>query len=85
MATELPVVATRIMGIPELVEEGVTGLLVPPARPDALADALERLASRPDERAAMGQAGRRRVVAERNVRRSAKRLLELIEERSPGA
>ena len=39
----------------------------------------------PDERAAMGQAGRRRVVEERDQRRSAERLLELIEKRSPAA
>jgi glycosyltransferase involved in cell wall biosynthesis len=78
MACGLPTVATRIMGVPEVVEDGVTGLLVPPGRADALADALERLARRPDERAAMGQAGRRKVLEERDPRRSAERLLELI-------
>jgi glycosyltransferase involved in cell wall biosynthesis len=64
MASGLPVVATRIMGIPELVEHETHGLLVPPARADALADALERLARRPEERRAMGEAGRERVLAE---------------------
>ncbi len=43
MATGLPVVTTRITGIPELVEDNVSGLLVPPARPDQLASALERI------------------------------------------
>ena len=80
MATGLPTVATRIMGTPELVEHEVTGLLVPPARADALADALERLASRPDERRAMGEAGRRKVVDERDPRRSGERLLGLVAE-----
>ncbi len=78
MATGLPTVATRIMGVPELVEHEVTGLLVPPARPDLLADALERLASRPDERRAMGEAGRRKVLEERDPRRSGERLLGLV-------
>jgi colanic acid/amylovoran biosynthesis glycosyltransferase len=64
MATSLPVVATRIAGIPELVEDGVNGLLVPPARPDALADALASLAASPARRREMGQNGRDKVVAE---------------------
>lgn len=78
MATGLPTVATRIMGVPELVEHEVTGLLVPPARPDLLADALERLASHPEERRAMGEAGRRKVLETRDPRRSAERLLGLV-------
>jgi glycosyltransferase involved in cell wall biosynthesis len=79
MAMGLPVVATRINGIPELVEDGVTGLLVSPARADALAAALERLATHPEERQRMGHAGRRKVVDERDERRAAARLLALIE------
>ena len=43
MASGVPVVATRLSGIPELVEDGVTGLLVEPHDPDGLAAALERL------------------------------------------
>jgi glycosyltransferase involved in cell wall biosynthesis len=43
LAAGLPVVTTRITGVPELVEDGRTGLLVPPARPQALADALQRV------------------------------------------
>lgn len=67
------------MGVPELVEDGHNGLLVPPARPDRLADALAALAADPDRRAAMGRAGRAKVVAEFDVRRSAKQLQELFE------
>jgi glycosyltransferase involved in cell wall biosynthesis len=61
MAMELPVVASRVMGVPELVEDGVSGLLVPPARPDLLADALERLATDRGLRERMGSAGRTAV------------------------
>jgi glycosyltransferase involved in cell wall biosynthesis len=67
MATGLPVVTTRIMGIPELVEDGSAGLLVPPGRPDELAAALERLARDPAGRAAMGRAGRAKVVREYDI------------------
>lgn len=61
MANSLPVVATNVGGLPELVEHGVTGLLVPPSDPPALARALERLAADPQERRAMGERGRDRV------------------------
>lgn len=49
-----PVVASAVGGLPDLIEDGVTGLLVPPGEPVALADALERLARRPDEARRMG-------------------------------
>ena len=63
MAAGLPVVTTRIAGIPELVEDGVSGLLVPPGDGDALAAALDRLAGDPALAAAMGRAGRAAVLA----------------------
>jgi glycosyltransferase involved in cell wall biosynthesis len=73
MAMGLPVISTRHSGIPEAVEEGVTGLLVPPADPAALADALARLLDDPAARREFGLRGRRKVAdhfdAERNVRR----------------
>ncbi|UUY03528.1 glycosyltransferase family 4 protein [Svornostia abyssi] len=71
MATGLPVVTSRIMGIPELVEDGVSGLLVPPGRVEAIADALEELHRDPARRHAMGEAGRARVEGEFRVDRSA--------------
>jgi colanic acid/amylovoran biosynthesis glycosyltransferase len=64
MACGLPVVATRIAGIPELVEEGVSGLLVTPGRHDLLADAVAELADDPERRRAMGEAGRAKVRAD---------------------
>jgi len=61
MAAGLPVVATRAGGIPEIVAEGVTGLLVPPGNPDALADALVAMASDTVRRTGMGGAARERA------------------------
>jgi glycosyltransferase involved in cell wall biosynthesis len=61
MACGLPVVATNVMGTAELVEDGVSGYVVPPARPDRIAAALRALAEDPELRARTGAAGRARV------------------------
>jgi len=61
-AVGLPVVATQVGGIPELVVANETGLLVPPRRPDRLADAIARLLNDPPLARRMGQAARRRIV-----------------------
>ena len=64
MACSTAVVASRVGGIPEVVEDFVTGLLVPPDNPAALADALNALLRDPAGAAAMGRAGRLRAVDE---------------------
>jgi glycosyltransferase involved in cell wall biosynthesis len=69
MALGLPVVGTRAGGIPEAVEDGVTGRLVPPGRADALADAVVAMLRDPSTRDRMGRAGRERVEAEFGVAR----------------
>jgi glycosyltransferase involved in cell wall biosynthesis len=61
MAAGLPVVATAVGGIPEIVDDGTTGLLVPPGDAAALAAALERLLADAGLRARMGAAGWERV------------------------
>jgi glycogen synthase len=61
MACETPVVASAVGGILEVVEDGKTGLLVPPSRPDELAAALTRVLGDSGMARAMGQAGRKRV------------------------
>lgn len=61
MASGLPVVATAVGGNVEVVVDGETGLLVPPSRPEALADAIDKVLSDPGRGRLMGQAGRRRV------------------------
>jgi glycosyltransferase involved in cell wall biosynthesis len=62
MAAGVPVVTTHTAGNPEVVVDGVTGLLVPPKDPTELARALCRLVETPDLAAAMGRAGRERVL-----------------------
>jgi glycosyltransferase involved in cell wall biosynthesis len=57
MARRIPVVASDVGGIPEVVTDGVDGLLVPPADPAALADALVRLLRDPRLRERLGEAG----------------------------
>ncbi len=63
MACARPVVATRTGGIPEVVADGETGVLVPPRDHRSMADAIVRLLERPDERKRMGDAGLARVDA----------------------
>lgn len=62
LSCETPVVATRCGGPEEIIEDGVSGLLVPPADPRAMADAVLRLLENREEAAAMGRAGRARVI-----------------------
>jgi glycosyltransferase involved in cell wall biosynthesis len=61
-AMEVPVVATNVRGCRQAVDDGVTGLLVPPRDPEALADAIARLASDPVERRRLGSAARRMAL-----------------------
>jgi colanic acid/amylovoran biosynthesis glycosyltransferase len=78
MATGLPVVASRLSGIPELVTDGVSGLLVPPGDDVALADALAALAADPALRARLGAAGRDTVLRDFDVDRNAAALMDRI-------
>jgi glycosyltransferase involved in cell wall biosynthesis len=78
MASGLPVVASAISGIPELVEDGVSGLLVPSGDAVELADTLEKLAKNPDLGCRLGQAARDKVFREFNLELNATRLAELF-------
>lgn len=62
MACGLPAICTAVGSMPEVVEDGVTGFVVPPNDPAALADRIAWLKSHPAEARAMGEAGRRRVL-----------------------
>jgi glycosyltransferase involved in cell wall biosynthesis len=79
LATARPVVSGRVSGIPELVRDGETGLLVPPDDPVAVADALARLAGDAPLRERLGRAGRLLVEAQHDQRLTARRMLALLE------
>jgi glycosyltransferase involved in cell wall biosynthesis len=78
MEAGVPVVASRVSGIPEVVVDGETGWLVPPEDPTALAAALAEVAGDGDEAAGRGAAGRRRVEERYRPRQAAERWLEEI-------
>ena len=61
MAAARPVIATEVGGVPELVIHCETGLLVPPGKPGALADAIQWLLSRPEEAKTLAARGRERA------------------------
>jgi colanic acid/amylovoran biosynthesis glycosyltransferase len=84
MAMGLPVVSTRVAAIPELVEDGVSGLLVPPADAAALAEALERLAGDEALRNALAAAALEKVAGEYDVVATAGKLTYLFREASTG-
>jgi glycosyltransferase involved in cell wall biosynthesis len=77
MASGKPVIATQVGGVSELVEDGVSGHVVPPGDAVRLAEAIIALAD-PDRRARMGAAGRERVVAEFDIRTEAARIATLL-------
>ena len=83
MAAGLPVVATAVSGNPEAVEDGVTGLLVPPESATALADALITLLADPERRRAMGEAARARVAERFSIDRIAAEHLALLQRLVP--
>jgi glycosyltransferase involved in cell wall biosynthesis len=83
MSCGLPVVASRLSGIPELVEDGVSGLLVTPGDCGGIADALRRLADDADLRARLGAAARARVVRDFDLATNARAILERIDRSAP--
>ncbi len=86
MAVGLPVVATSVGGVPELVEDGRTGLLTPPRDPRRLSDALVELLANETLRARMGAAARERALTRHSfavtVPKLEKLMLEVFEERN---
>ncbi|MBY6004054.1 glycosyltransferase [Salipiger bermudensis] len=78
MAAGVPVVATQIAGIPELVTQWENGVLVPPGDATALAEAIAQLLASADQRRVMGSVGRATVEAEFNIHIEAARLSHLF-------
>lgn len=81
MAMELPCVATRITGIPEIIDDGIDGLLVPPGSADHLAEAIGRLADDAALARRLGVAGRVKVHAKYELHRNTERLCEEFRDR----
>jgi glycosyltransferase involved in cell wall biosynthesis len=80
MARRVPVVASRVGGIPEVVTDGVDGLLVSPSSPSELADALVRLACSPELRARLGEAGYDTVRARFSIDAQVRRIQAVYDE-----
>lgn len=76
MSSARPIVASNVGGLPYLVEDGVTGLLVPPSDSDALANAISELLDSASRRELMGQAARAKVLSELTWDQIARRTLD---------
>ena len=83
MASSLPVVASRISGIPELVSDGETGLLTTPGDSSAVAAALRRLAADPALRRRFGEAGRARICRDFHLHHETAKLAQLFGHDTP--
>ena len=79
MAYGKPIVATKVGGIPELVNDGVSGFLVERGDPVTAAERLNRLAADPDLRRKLGEAGRAFVAEKFDLKRNVAQLLNLYE------
>jgi glycosyltransferase involved in cell wall biosynthesis len=80
MSLEKPVIASRLSGIPEIVEDGRTGILVEPGNSESLYRVLMHLVGSAELRAAMGRAGRERVLSEFDMKLSVERTIELYKD-----
>lgn len=78
MAAGLPAVVSQIPGVEELVEDGVTGYLVPPNRSEGFAVAMKKLADRPDDRVRFGKAARSRVLRDLDNTKNVRLLAQLL-------
>jgi len=76
---ETPVVCSRIGGLPEIVDDGTTGLLFEPGNSDDLAEKIQYLWDRPDLRRKMGRAGREKALREYSPEKYYERLMAVYE------
>jgi glycosyltransferase involved in cell wall biosynthesis len=79
LAAGLPVVGSNYAGIPDLIQDGVTGRLVPPGDDEALADALHEVRDHPERAADWARAGREEVRKRYNLRREVQRLVNCMQ------
>jgi glycosyltransferase involved in cell wall biosynthesis len=83
MAYGVATVATRVGGVDEIIEDGVSGLIVPPGDPQALAEAILWLYERPDLRRELGRCGRERIGTELRIDDTIAKTAELYESLAP--
>ncbi|HSO82663.1 glycosyltransferase family 4 protein, partial [Thiocapsa sp.] len=81
MAMEIPCVTTFITGHPELIRDGVDGMLVAPSDAAALAEAIAGLIADPERRRRLGEAGRRRVIEKYDLETNTRRLADILRHR----
>jgi colanic acid/amylovoran biosynthesis glycosyltransferase len=81
MAMEIPCVATWVAGIPELITDGIHGLLLAPSDEEGLSRAIARLLDDPELRSRLGHAGRSRVLEQYNLDTNLTRLAEIFRSR----
>jgi glycosyltransferase involved in cell wall biosynthesis len=79
MAMEIPCVSTYVAGIPELIRDGVDGLLVPASSQEAITGAMKSMIDNPLLRRELAAAGRRRVLAFYNLAENARALAAVFE------
>lgn len=79
-AAGLPCIATRVGGIPEIIQDGTTGVIIPPRDPLALAQAMHRLLSEPEKIQQMGLAARQRILKFFTLPQQAEATMKLYEE-----
>ncbi len=84
MAARVPVVTTRIAGVPELVEDGVSGVLVAPGDVEGLVGAISGVLSSLPKRKKMGNAGRKKVISQYNVKTESAWLANIFESYEKG-
>lgn len=83
MSMEIPCVTTRITGIPELIRDGIDGLMVAPSDVKGLAGALIQLMDKPELRKSMGKKARQRIIDEYNLEKNVGQLATVFRENLP--
>lgn len=78
MAMELPVIATNITGLPEIIDDGVNGYLVPPQDPKTLADKITDLYNNTEKRTVFGKAARQTIVEKFNLKTNVAKFENLV-------
>ena len=79
MAMKVPVITSDIRGIEELVDDGINGIIVPPKDPNSIADAIEKVFNDSNFRKSMGNAGRKKIEKDFNIKIEVSKLERIIE------